>query len=216
MTKTLEKISNSSKDFFIDGGFKEYSNNHNLVNPINLELNKFVQSRSISNNIKSKFMNFYKDFFTKDPFVIYNKRDNSDLKNSLNSILLRQRKNKTESNNIEIKQKPKKETITSKKKLITHYLRNLKYHKEELNVNPSFNIHKNFFPGQYNKRTNSFRMMTNKVFGNGNTFLSRNDINSIHLLKTNWNHNKNDINLTQQNSSKNIDNIKLRLGLSSF
>ena len=58
--------------------------------------------------------------------------------------------------------------------------------------------------------------MTNKVFGNGNTFLSRNDINSIHLLKTNWNHNKNDINLTQQNSSKNIDNIKLRLGLSSF
>jgi uncharacterized Zn finger protein len=161
-------------------------------------------------------MNFYKDFFTKDPFVIYNKRDNSDLKNSLNSILLRQRKNKTESNNIEIKQKPKKEIITSKKKLITNYLRNLKYHKEELNVNPSFNNHKNFFPGQYSKRNNSFRMMTNKVFGNGNTFLSRNDINSIHLLKTNWNHNKNDINLTQQNSSKNIDNIKLRLGLSSF
>ena len=59
-------------------------------------------------------------------------------------------------------------------------------------------------------------MMTNKVFGNGNTFLSRNDINSLHLLKTNWNYNSNDINLTQQNSSKNIDKIKLRLGLSSF
>jgi hypothetical protein len=59
-------------------------------------------------------------------------------------------------------------------------------------------------------------MMTNKVFGNGNTFLSRNDINSLHLLKTKWNYNSNDINLTQQNSSKNIDKIKLRLGLSSF
>ena len=58
--------------------------------------------------------------------------------------------------------------------------------------------------------------MTNRVFGNGNTFLSRNDINSIHLLKTNWNHNYTEINLTQQNSSKNIDSIKLRLGLSSF
>ena len=216
MTKTLEKISNSSKDFFIDGGFKEYNNNHNMINPINLELNKFVQSRSISNNIKSKFMNFYKDFFTKEPFVMY-RRDNSELKNSLNSILFRQKKDKKESNNnIQNKQTQKNKTITSKKKLITNYLKNLKYHKEELNVNPSFNIHKNFFPGQYNKRTNSFRMMTNKVFGNGNTFLSRNDINSIHLLKTNWNHNKNDINLTQQNSSKNIDNIKLRLGLSSF
>ena len=91
MTKTLEKISNSSKDFFIDGGFKEYSNYHNMINPINLELNKFVQSRSISNNIKSKFINFYKDFFTKEPFVMY-KRDNTDMKNNLNSILLRQKK----------------------------------------------------------------------------------------------------------------------------
>ncbi len=215
MTKTLEKISNSSKDFFIDGGFKEYSNYHNMINPINLELNKFVQSRSISNNIKSKFMNFYKDFFTKEPFVMY-KRDNSDMKNNLNSILLRQKKNKRESNNIKIKQIPKNETISSKKKIITNYLKNLKYHKEELNINPSHNNHKNFFPGPYNKRNNSFRMMTNKVFGNGNTFLSRNDINSIHLLKTNWNHNYTDINLTQQNSSKNIDSIKLRLGLSSF
>ena len=215
MTNTLEKISNSSKDFFIDGGFKEYSNYHNMINPINLELNKFVQSRSISNNIKSKFMNFYKDFFTKEPFVMY-KRDNSDMKNNLNSILLRQKKNKRESNNIKIKQIPKNETISSKKKIITNYLKNLKYHKEELNINPSHNNHKNFFPGPYNKRNNSFRMMTNKVFGNGNTFLSRNDINSLHLLKTNWNYNSNDINLTQQNSSKNIDKIKLRLGLSSF
>ena len=215
MTKTLEKISNSSKDFFIDGGFKEYSNYHNMINPINLELNKFVQSRSISNNIKSKFMNFYKDFFTKEPFVMY-RRDNSDMKNNLNSILLRQKKNKRESNNIKIKQIPKNETISSKKKIITNYLKNLKYHKEELNINPSHNNHKNFFPGPYNKRNNSFRMMTNKVFGNGNTFLSRNDINSLHLLKTKWNYNSNDINLTQQNSSKNIDSIKLRLGLSSF
>ena len=155
-----------------------------MINPINLELNKFVQSISISNNIKSKFMNFYKDFFTKEPFVMY-KRDNSDMKNNLNSILLRQKKNKRESNNIKIKQIPKNETISSKKKIITNYLKNLKYHKEELNINPSHNNHKNFFPGPYNKRNNSFRMMTNKVFGNGNTFLSRNDINSIHLLKTN-------------------------------
>ena len=212
MSKTLEKISNSSKDFFIDGGFKDYDNRNKIIYP----LNKFIYLRSISNNIKSKFIDCYKGFFKKeDPLIIY-KRDNSEIKNSLNSIILQQKKNKKYNSKISlINETPKNISINTKKKILTKYLKNLNHPKEELKIELKYK-HKNNFPIPYSKRNNSFRMMTNKVFGNGNTFLSRNDINSIHLLKTNWNHNKNDINLTQQNSSKNIDNIKLRLGLSSF
>ena len=214
MSKTLEKISNSSKDFFIYFGFKDYDNRNKIIYP----LNKFIYSRSISNNIKSKFIDCYKGFFKKeDPLIIY-KRDNSEIKNSLNSILLQQKKNKKYNSKLSlINETPKNISINTKKKILTNYLKNLNHPKEELKIEFKYK-HKNNFPIPYSKRNNSFRMMTNKILGNENTFLSRNKREKNYLFENN-NSRNNHIILTQQSSRINnikMDGFRLRMGLTSF
>ena len=204
MTKTLEKISFSSKEFFLDGGFKG-----NNINSLNLEINRIIHSRSISNEIKNKFMSFYKDIFTKGPFI--KDKRNNEIKNNLNSIIFKKRKNKREINNKnEIKETPKKSSLKNKKKVLVNYFKNIKIPNLQLNIE---NNNKNIFPIPYNKRNNSFRIMSNKVFGNGNTFLYKNN-NKMNLInqKRNSLSNRNYVTLTQQNTDNyNLNNLKVRL-----
>jgi hypothetical protein len=68
-TSTLDKISNSSKEYFINGNFnfgeENLKNIEDYFYPEKRSFNKLLHSKSVSNNLKMKFNEFYKGFFIK-------------------------------------------------------------------------------------------------------------------------------------------------------
>ena len=87
-TSTLDKISNSSKEYFINGNFnfgeENLKNIEDYFCPEKRSFNKLLHSKSVSNNLKMKFNEFYKGFFHKENLNI-NKFDTSEMKNNLDN-----------------------------------------------------------------------------------------------------------------------------------
>ena len=61
---TLALISDSSRDFFLNGTFRDSFSTFNI--PEKKNYNKMMNSHSVSQNLKTKFRNCYNGFFKND------------------------------------------------------------------------------------------------------------------------------------------------------
>ena len=83
---TLALISDSSRDFFLNGTFRDSFSTFNI--PEKKNYNKMMNSHSVSQNLKTKFRNCYNGFFKNDfpDFTNLPKYDFSSIKNGVESL----------------------------------------------------------------------------------------------------------------------------------
>jgi hypothetical protein len=182
-TSTLDKISNSSKEYFINGNFNfgedGLKNIEDYFCPEKKSFNKLLHSKSVSDNLKMKFNEFYKGFFQKENLNI-NKLDTSEMKNNLDNYkykkvyrnysnnnnklnnLLNNYENYNNNINLVVKRKllydyikrEKKENIFNNENKLSRKLNRM--NKINNNNDNNINIKNNY----------SFILISNKIFGN--------------------------------------------------
>ena len=174
---TLALISDSSRDFFLNGTFRDSFSTFNI--PEKKNYNKMMNSHSVSQNLKTKFRNCYNGFFKNDfpDFTNLPKYDFSSIKNGVESLRYsnyRYKKPEKLINNKSYSINKFNTNLFVKKKIIIDYLSN----DNKFNLLKQKNSFKNAFKKKENNdpiyKKNSFKIMKSKVFGNGNSFLQIN------------------------------------------
>ena len=204
----LDKINKSSRDFLLNGKLKSDSEN-NQVYQDKLFLNKFLNSHLVNNEFKKKVSNLYSGFFKSNNF-----------NNTSNQEILKDKKVKNNNKNtIQSNENSKLSNINLiiKRKLLIDYIKREDKNKKSINdnfimrrMNRNFSNNSiNFMPEKDGK--NSWRILKNKIFGKGESFLERNF--SRDFSSTNLNQNKlfSQIpslrNLKNNHTNKNNDNL---------
>jgi len=226
-TSTLEKISNSSKEYFINGNFNSNNLSKNFDDyfcPEKKSFNKLLHSKSVSNNLKMKFNEFYKGFFQKENLNI-NKFDTSEIKKNLDNFKYKkviknfnnnQQKKFFNYNNNNFNNYNNNINLVVKRKLLYDYINREKkenlFNNEnklsrKLNRMNKINNENNNNNNNY-KYNNSFILISNKVFGNENSFL----VNRNNLKNNNNNNNNFNDNNNNNNINNNINNILINKG----
>lgn len=200
----LEKINKSSRDFLLNGNLKIEGE------PINNEkvyLNKLLNSDSLSKHIKNKISVIYSNFFKNQPSNVQQLNNEKDKK----------LKSKQE-NNLHDDQLTNINLII-KRKLLYDYIKRDK--KKSINdniimrrMNRNFSNNSINFVNEENEK-NSFKLLKNKVFGKGESFLERNitrdNINKYVNKKRSFSQissTRNDNNNNNNNLA--LNNIKMR------
>ena len=204
----LDKINKSSRDFLLNGKLKSDSEN-NQVYQDKLFLNKFLNSHLVNNEFKKKVSNLYSGFFKANTF-----------NNTSNQEILTDKKVKNNNKDtIQSNENSKLSNINLiiKRKLLIDYIKREDKNKKSINdnfimrrMNRNFSNNSiNFMPEKDGK--NSWRILKNKIFGKGESFLERNF--SRDFSSTNLNQNKlfSQIpslrNLKNNHTNKNNDNL---------
>ena len=204
----LDKINKSSRDFLLNGKLKSDSEN-NQVYQDKLFLNKFLNSHLVNNEFKKKVSNLYSGFFKANTF-----------NNTSNQEILTDKKVKNNNKDtIQSNENSKLSNINLiiKRKLLIDYIKREDKNKKSINdnfimrrMNRNFSHNSiNFMPEKDGK--NSWRILKNKIFGKGESFLERNF--SRDFSSTNLNQNKlfSQIpslrNLKNNHTNKNNDNL---------
>jgi len=167
----LDKINKSSRDFLLNGKLKSDSEN-NQVYQDKLFLNKFLNSHLVNNEFKKKVSNLYSGFFKANTF-----------NNTSNQEILTDKKVKNNNKDtIQSNENSKLSNINLiiKRKLLIDYIKREDKNKKSINdnfimrrMNRNFsNTSINFMPQKDGK--NSWKILKNKVFGKGESFLERN------------------------------------------
>ena len=181
-TSTLDKISNSSKEYFINGNFnfgeENLKNIEDYFCPEKRSFNKLLHSKSVSNNLKMKFNEFYKGFFHKENLNI-NKFDTSEMKNNLDNYKYKKvYKNYNNNNNNKLNNLINNNNYNNninlivKRKLLYDYIKREK--KENIFNNENKLSRKLNRMNKINNNDNnnniknnySFILISNKIFGN--------------------------------------------------
>ena len=204
----LDKINKSSRDFLLNGKLKSDSEN-NQVYQDKLFLNKFLNSHLVNNEFKKKVSNLYSGFFKANTF-----------NNTSNQEIVTDKKVKNNNKDtIQSNENSKLSNINLiiKRKLLIDYIKREDKNKKSINdnfimrrMNRNFSNNSiNFMPEKDGK--NSWRILKNKIFGKGESFLERNF--SRDFSSTNLNQNKlfSQIpslrNLKNNHTNKNNDNL---------
>ena len=204
----LDKINKSSRDFLLNGKLKSDSEN-NQVYQDKIFLNKFLNSHLVNNEFKKKVSNLYSGFFKANTF-----------NNTSNQEILTDKKVKNNNKDtIQSNENSKLSNINLiiKRKLLIDYIKREDKNKKSINdnfimrrMNRNFSNNSiNFMPEKDGK--NSWRILKNKIFGKGESFLERNF--SRDFSSTNLNQNKlfSQIpslrNLKNNHTNKNNDNL---------
>ena len=241
-TSTLDKISNSSKEYFINGNFnfgeENLKNIEDYFCPEKRSFNKLLHSKSVSNNLKMKFNEFYKGFFHKENLNI-NKFDTSEMKNNLDNYKYKKvYKNYNNNNNNKLNNLINNNNYNNninlivKRKLLYDYIKrenkeNIFNNENKLSrkLNRMNKINNNNDNNNNNIKNNySFILISNKIFGNENSFLiNKNNNNNNKEKKKNLVLNKrNKINfrnkssITLNNFSKYLNNNNFSLLKTKF
>ena len=204
----LDKINKSSRDFLLNGKLKSDSENNQMYHD-HLFLTKFLNSDLVNNEFKKKVSNLYSGFFKANTF-----------NNTSNQEILTDKKVKNNNKDtIQSNENSKLSNINLiiKRKLLIDYIKREDKNKKSINdnfimrrMNRNFsNTSINFMPQKDGK--NSWKILKNKVFGKGESFLERNF--SRDFSSTNLNQNKlfSQIpslrNLKNNHTNKNNDNL---------
>ena len=204
----LDKINKSSRDFLLNGKLKSDSENNQMYHD-HLFLTKFLNSDLVNNEFKKKVSNLYSGFFKANTF-----------NNTSNQEILTDKKVKNNNKDtIQSNENSKLSNINLiiKRKLLIDYIKREDKNKKSINdnfimrrMNRNFSNNSiNFMPEKDGK--NSWRILKNKIFGKGESFLERNF--SRDFSSTNLNQNKlfSQIpslrNLKNNHTNKNNDNL---------
>jgi hypothetical protein len=191
---TLALISDTSRDFFLNGNFRDSLSTFNI--PEKKNFNKMMNSHSVSQNLKVKFQNCYNGFFKNDfpDFSNLPKYDFSSIKNGVESLRFSNYRYKKPEKLFGYKNysvNKRNSNLYVKKKIIIDYLSN----NNKYNLLDKKTIFKRTFKNKENNdpiyKKNSFKLMRSKVFGNGNSFLQLNKNESPFKFNENFIHGKN-------------------------
>ena len=168
----LDKINKSSRDFLLNGKLKSDSENNQMYHD-HLFLTKFLNSDLVNNEFKKKVSNLYSGFLKTNTFnnISSNKEILKDKKVKKNIKDTIQTKEDSKLSNI---------NLIIKRKLLIDYIKREDKNKKSINdnfimrrMNRNFsNTSINFMPQKDGK--NSWKILKNKVFGKGESFLERN------------------------------------------
>ena len=167
----LDKINKSSRDFLLNGKLKSDSENNQMYHD-HLFLTKFLNSDLVNNEFKKKVSNLYSGFFKANTF-----------NNTSNQEILTDKKVKNNNKDtIQSNENSKLSNINLiiKRKLLIDYIKREDKNKKSINdnfimrrMNRNFSNNSiNFMPEKDGK--NSWRILKNKIFGKGESFLERN------------------------------------------
>ena len=216
----LDKINKSSRDFLLNGKLKNDYNNNEITHD-KLYLNKFLNSDSVDKEMKKKVFIFYSGFFNKphpinlpsSTFDILKNKSNRNLNVKNNSYTKNIYKTSNSNNSTNV-------NLNIKRKLLFDYIKKSSRNKPINNnfimrrMNRNFSNNSINFVNEENEK-NSFKLLKNKVFGKGESFLERNitrdNINKYVNKKRSFSQissTRNDNNNNNNNLA--LNNIKMR------